>query len=391
MESTPLSRKIRVLVADSSRLHSQLLTNALQQDPDLVVIGWDPNSSSLISTLSAQEVDVLAMSSGFGGQSSNQVESVRDVHSRFPKTKIVVLLDSQDGARVTDFFRAGARGVFGRESSVEMFRKCVRSINRGEIWADNREISLAVSALASAPVLRTIDSAGFNLLSKREFEVVQCVVQGMTNREIAEHLRLSQHTVKNYLFRVFDKLGVSSRVELLFMTLGRYNDVASRIHEPFSNDVLQQIFSCGSHDRSTVAFLEKAAEEGAIAAQFSLAQAFAARGGADELADAYTWLLIAGEQALQERMQLAKRLTPGQIDAAERKVALRCNRVRQKIPATLATSVPPNETHGHDREEAETIGMPEAPTAAVAATESSQKSVARPRVPADHILSYGSA
>ncbi len=396
MESTPLSRKIRVLVADTSRLHSQLLTDALQRDPDLVVVGWDPNSSSLISTVGAQEVDVLAISSGFGGRSSDREKTVRDVHSRYPQTRIVVLLDSQDPQLVTDAFRAGARGVFGRESSVEMFRKCVRSVNRGEIWADNREVSLAVSALASVPVIRTVDSTGVNLLSKREFEVVECVVQGMTNREIAQHLRLSQHTVKNYLFRVFDKLGVSSRVELLFMTIGRSADFANPNHQPLFDHVWRQIFTCGTHDSETVALLEKAADEGGTAAQVSLAQALAARGETHELADAYMWLLIAGEQARQERVQLAKRLSPQQIEEAERKAALRSTRIKQTVPPRFVASLPATEADPYEQRQAALLSnASEASRPASRVNETGgdarKKSVAGSPAPSDHILRYGSA
>jgi two-component system, NarL family, nitrate/nitrite response regulator NarL len=396
MESVPVSRKIRVLVADTSRLHSQLLTDALQQDPDLVVVSWDPNSSSLISAVAAQEVDVLAMSSGLGGRSSERVKMVRDVHSRCPQTRIVVLLDSQDAQLVTDAFRAGARGVFGRESSVEMFRKCVRSVHRGEIWADHREISLAVNALASVPVIRTVDSGGVNLLSKREFEVVECVVQGMTNREIAQHLRLSQHTVKNYLFRVFDKLGVSSRVELLFMTIGRSTDSANPNNEPLFDHVWRQIFTSRTHDSATVALLEKAANEGGTAAQVSLAQALAVQGGTHELGDAYMWLLIAGEQTRQERAQLAKRLSSQQIEEAERKATLRSTRIKQAVPASFVTGSPAREADRRDQREAVLLSSAaEAPRPQSLANgrgnEARKKSVAGSHAPSDEVLRYGSA
>ena len=80
-------------------------------------------------------------------------------------------------------------------------------------------MSFAVEALATSPIVRAVDANGLSLLSKREMDVVRSLAEGLTNREIAERLGLSQHTIKNYLFRVYDKLGVSSRLELLFMTL----------------------------------------------------------------------------------------------------------------------------------------------------------------------------
>ena len=78
-----------------------------------------------------------------------------------------------------------------------------------------------VEALVSTPKIEAINRKGLSLLTKREVEVVRCLAEGMTNREIAERIGLSQHTVKNYLFRIFDKLGVSNRMELLFMTLNQ--------------------------------------------------------------------------------------------------------------------------------------------------------------------------
>src|SRR5207245_4183759 len=86
-------------------------------------------------------------------------------------------------------------------------------------WANGQQMAYAVEALASSPEVRAVDANGLSLLSKREMDVVRSLAEGLTNREIAARLGLSQHTIKNYLFRVYDKLGVSNRLELLFMTL----------------------------------------------------------------------------------------------------------------------------------------------------------------------------
>ncbi len=219
--------RIRILIADNSRIHTQLLSEALKQDPSLEVASWDLDPAGLIAAVQAQSIDVVAVSSAFTGLGVGALEIVRELRSLRPETKTVVLLDSQKNEDIVSVFRAGARGIFSRDSSLEMFCKCMHKVYEGEIWAEGLALSFAIDALASAPVIRAAGKNGMKLLSKRELQVVQCVVQGLTNREIAKQMNLSQHTIKNYLFHIFDKLGASNRTELLLMTLYQNNNEES--------------------------------------------------------------------------------------------------------------------------------------------------------------------
>src|SRR5581483_7570334 len=215
----PVSRKIRVMVADSSRIHTQLLSAILERDPDLDVVPWDCEAPTLIPTALEQDIDVLAVSSTWNGTVGDGIQLVREVSSVKPGIKVVVLLDSQQNELVLNCLRAGARGIFKRDSSLEMLRKCLHAVHRGEIWIDSGDLAHVVEALASTPSTSVIKSKRLENLSKRECEVVEWLVQGLSNREISERMGLSQHTIKNYVFRIFDKMDVSSRVELLFFVL----------------------------------------------------------------------------------------------------------------------------------------------------------------------------
>jgi DNA-binding NarL/FixJ family response regulator len=215
----PAEQLIRVLVIDDTRIHTQLLAEVLQRDRHLEVIAPPVRSRDLAETVKLRHVDVVVLSSNIDEEPLRGFELLRQLRMSHPNICAVMFLESSKREAVLRAFQAGARGIFSRHDPVESLPECIRSVHQGQIWANSQQVAFAVEALAATPVVRAVDSNGVSLLSKREMDVVRSLSEGLTNREIAERLGLSQHTIKNYLFRVYDKLGVSNRLELLFMTL----------------------------------------------------------------------------------------------------------------------------------------------------------------------------
>jgi len=322
---------IRVLVADYTRIHTRLLADALSRHADLQIIPFESDSSGLAAAAAAQNVDVLVISSNLDEQPSRGLEILQELRSSRPDIRTVLLLGSSKDEAVVQAFRAGARGVFGRNDSLDLLSKCVRCVHNGEIWANSPQLSLAIGALANSPIVRAVNAEGMNLLSDREVEVVRCLAEGLTNREIGARLKLSQHTIKNYLFRVFNKLGVSSRVELLFMTLS---------HRPLDQSSSSKQASNGHGPEYETDTIRKSAEAGLPSAQLAMAQLhMARRGGPQDLIAAYMWYLLASERTRQARELVKMLLTPEQIEEAQRKAATWIPS-RSSTPAASIPSAP---------------------------------------------------
>jgi DNA-binding NarL/FixJ family response regulator len=210
-----VSEVIRVLAADSNRMNSQLLATALERDKRFQVLDSPADSRGIVSAVLNQRPAVVMISAEIDGNVRKGFEVAREIRGIRPETRVVMLLDSCERGQVVEAFRAGARGVFSRNESLKCLAKCICCVSQGQVWANSKELRYLLDALGEALPLRVIDAKGTELLSRREQDVVRCVAEGLSNREIAQRLGLTEHTVKNYLFRIFDKLGVSKRVEVV--------------------------------------------------------------------------------------------------------------------------------------------------------------------------------
>jgi DNA-binding NarL/FixJ family response regulator len=209
------SEKIRVLAADSTRMSSQLLAEALAQDRQFEVTGIDPKGLSILEAVAQKKPQVLLVSSALEESPTLGFDLTRQVCASYPETRVILLMDTSSRSAVVEAFRCGAQGVFSRTESSKTLAKCINNVHQGQVWASSTELRYLLDAFRESEPMQLVDSRGEAILSKREQDVVRCVAEGLSNREIASRLKLTEHTVKNYLFRIFDKLGVSSRVEVV--------------------------------------------------------------------------------------------------------------------------------------------------------------------------------
>jgi len=219
VRSTRPTRAIRVLVADSNAIENELLARAIGRNRRFIVVGSSVKSADLCDLVSERCPDVLLITPSLEDAPNAGLDALADFRTSYPRLKIVVLLESSDPDLVVQAFRLGARGVFSKNLSIKILGKCLDRVQEGQTWATTQELGFVLEALAIARAVRTLHSESLNKLSVRELEIVNLLVEGLSNQEMARRLELGTHTVRNYMIRIFHKLGTSSRFELLFHAL----------------------------------------------------------------------------------------------------------------------------------------------------------------------------
>jgi DNA-binding NarL/FixJ family response regulator len=225
MLAEPLSNvsqgHIRVLIALDSPLDCQLLVTASRRvRQHLRVVASVVTRTDILDCFSRGNIDVALINADLEDGRMAGLDVLTEIHTSYPGTPIVTLLDTWHDDLILHAFRAGAKGVFCRtEKNLDLLWKCITAVHRGQVWASSQQLHLLLSTLTKSKSIRADSFPGMKLLATRETHVANLVADGLPNKEIALRLGITEHTVSNYLFRIYNKLGISTRVELVLHIL----------------------------------------------------------------------------------------------------------------------------------------------------------------------------
>jgi DNA-binding NarL/FixJ family response regulator len=211
------AKPIRIFVIDDNVLYRDALTAVLCSEKDLEVVGQGSSVDESKPRLAESKPDIVLCEVGLPGQGG--LDLLREVPALCPQSRTIAISDDQVETDIVEAMRRGARGFLDKESPVELFTKCVRKVHTGEIWLSGRLTEAVLHAFGSQQTPGKLD--GKAELSRREMEVIQLVIQGYKNRDIAQKLFISEKTVKNHLSAIFNKLGVADRLELTLYAFER--------------------------------------------------------------------------------------------------------------------------------------------------------------------------
>ena len=214
--------KIRIVVADDHPIFRDGLCRLLALEEDFEVVAQAQDGRQVLDVLQQHEPDILLLDLKMPGLDG--LATLQRLQIAKNKTRVIVLTASDDKNEFVQAMKLGTSGIVLKQTATELLIKSIRKVHAGEIWLDshttaavirqfvaNDEAPPAMHALPAAPATRERERSP---LSQREREIVALVAQGFKNKEMAEKMFISEQTVKNHLHNIFDKLGVSDRLEL---------------------------------------------------------------------------------------------------------------------------------------------------------------------------------
>lgn len=206
---------IRVILADSQAIYRVGMRKVFALEDDIRVVAQAETLTNLYAAMQRYPTDVVVLE----GQLINGIaDAIPELVSRAPEAKLIVQVVETDEANTVELYRRGVRGVVPRSITPDLLIKCVRKIAAGETWIDNQSVGWVIDAYRSQASSLTNPKTQPKL-SKKELAIISCITRGMRNKEIAYQIGTTEQVIKNYLRKVYDKLGVSDRLELALYCL----------------------------------------------------------------------------------------------------------------------------------------------------------------------------
>jgi len=205
----------RIIVADSQAIYRVGIRKILALEDDLRVVAQAENLTGLHAAIQRFPTDIVLLESSLLGGTH---DGIAEILKKAPEAKLAVQVVETDEATTVELYRRGVRAVIPRSISPDLLVKCIRKIASGETWIDNQSINWVIEAYRAQAQAMTAPRTQPHL-TERELSIIACITQGMRNKEIAYQVGTTEQVIKNYLRKIYDKLGVSDRLELALYCL----------------------------------------------------------------------------------------------------------------------------------------------------------------------------
>src|SRR5579871_6888528 len=206
---------IRIILADSQAIYRVGIRKIFALEDDLRVVAQADSLDNLRSAIERYPTDVVLLEGALLAGTANAIPDLLRVS---PHVKLIVQAVAADESYTVELYRRGVRGIISRSISPDLLVRCVRRIAAGETWIDNQSVNWVIEAYR-AQAAALVSPKSQPRLSPKEMSIITCITQGKRNKEIAFQLGTTEQVIKNYLRKIYDKLGVSDRLELALYCL----------------------------------------------------------------------------------------------------------------------------------------------------------------------------
>src|SRR2546425_3198669 len=219
MRGSDSDSKVKILIADGYPIFREGLKHLLSAQKDFEVLGEAADSIEALRLMELLKPDVLLLDMAMPPLNGMEVLERSDGNLR--TTRVIMLSVTADTNQTVQALELGACGVLRKEVSSEILLKSIRAVVQGQYWVGRRDMAGAIDALRSVRSLESENASRNFGVSPREMQILQGLVEGLPNKEIARSFGISEQPVKHHISSIFDKTGMSNRLELVVFSINQ--------------------------------------------------------------------------------------------------------------------------------------------------------------------------